>query len=363
VLRALERHHALIFLPSRMEKGNNATVYDYWRQIVQHYTERRFTNVTDVLPALSGLAGAFSRATGERYLAGLWEGDLVSSLNWHCRPPVEYLEGDPRLDYPSPLSDSEILEVMRQLKGKKELVKQKIVKAYRQVDYLAPSWSWASVIHGRVVFSPSSGDHTYVQAWVKTLWKATVIDVDVVRSTQDPYGSVTGGYLVLRGPFARIPHPMHEAGNDYNLPTLRKFIRTREMSGSYTSQFEFDLKHRPFANQVFGLLQTGVYEVLRSGDRLFPRPSTQRNTRIWLSNENQPMLQMLLIESCEDTSMDRALMEHVRRPLGSMRWRRLCHFEIPMTEMKLQSDEEEYGAGIRRDLSSQVWEKKTICLV
>jgi hypothetical protein len=350
VLRAVETHVRLIFLPSQMEKGNKATVYDYWRQIVHHYTERRFTKVTDVLPALSGLADAFSRATGEEYLAGLWKGDLRYSLNWNCRSPVEYGELD-LMYYFTPESTFE----------PKEAAKQKIIDAYREVGYLAPSWSWASVIHGRILFSPSSGDNVLLQAHVQTLWTATVIDVKVVRSTQDPYGSVSGGYLVLRGPFASFPHPLQESGGDCSLSTLHKFIRLRAMS--HGARFEFDLKHKPFAGQSFALLQTGAYRVPRIGDKLFPRSSTRYDVPVSLPDENQPMLQMLLIESCEDTSIDCTLMEHVPRLMGRMRWRRLCHFQIPMTEMKVQSDEKEYGVGIRADLSSQVWAKKTICLV
>jgi hypothetical protein len=350
VLRAIETDVRLIFLPFQMEKGNKATVYDYWRQIVHHYTERRFTKVTDVLPALSGLADAFSRATGEEYLAGLWKGDLRYSLNWSCRSPVEFGELDLMYYFTPELTFEP-----------KEAAKQKIIDAYRKVGYLAPSWSWASVIHGRIMFSPCSGDDIFLQAHVQTLWTAVVIDAKVVRSTQDPYGSVSGGYLVIRGPFASFPHPLRESGGDCSLPTLHKFIRLRAMS--HGARFEFDLKHKPFGCQNFALLQTGAYRVPRIGDKLFPRSSTRYDIPIALPNENQPMLQMLLIESCEDSSVDCALVEHVPRLMGRMQWRRLCHFQIPMTEMKVQSDEKEYGAGIRRDLSSQVWAKKTICLV
>jgi hypothetical protein len=344
-----------------MEKRNNATVYDFWRQIVQSYTERRFTNVADVLPALSGLADAFGRATGEKYLAGLWRGDLALNLNWDCRPPVECLEGDPRLDYPSLLSSSEIQEVIEQLKAKQEEVKKKVVKAYRKVGYLAPSWSWASVIHGRVVFSPSNGVHTYVQAWIRTLWQATIIDVRVINSTQNPFGSVSGGHLVIRGPFACIPDPTRKAGDDCSLPTLHKFIHTREMScGAYTNRFEFDLKHQPVANQIFGLLQTGAYKVI-SRRMLFPLPDTFPNA--YHGEHDQPVIHMLLVESCGDSDADCVTTEHCPRSLERLRWRRLCHFAIPMNRMNYRPDEDAYGAGVRKDLSSDEWVKRTICLV
>jgi hypothetical protein len=58
-----------------------------WLGIVGEYTSRRLTNDMDILPALSGLAGEFHRFTGDRYLAGLWEKDLIHSLMWTCYLP------------------------------------------------------------------------------------------------------------------------------------------------------------------------------------------------------------------------------------------------------------------------------------
>jgi hypothetical protein len=209
------------------------------------------------------------------------------------------------------------------------------------------------------MFSPSSGDDIFLQAHVQTLWTAAVVDAKVVRATQDPYGSVSGGHLVLRGPFASFPHPLRESGEDCSISALHKFIRLREMT--HGARFEFDLKHKPFAGQSFALLQTGAYKVPRVGDKLFPRPSTSSDSYLWF--QDQPLLQMLLLESCEDSGMDRAIPEHIPRSLELMRWRRLCHFEIPMTRMKTRSDEEQYGAGVRKDLSSHEWVKRKICLV
>ncbi len=78
--------------------------HDAWYKTVEDYTARQMCFATDRLIALSGVADAVERATGDIYLAGLWEKSLHRDLTW-CT-----LQGSTR--FPKPL---------------------------------APSWSWASV--------------------------------------------------------------------------------------------------------------------------------------------------------------------------------------------------------------------------
>lgn len=56
--------------------------FDLWIKIVENYSSRALTQVTDTLPALSGLANEFHRATGDTYVAGLWKGDILRGLCW-----------------------------------------------------------------------------------------------------------------------------------------------------------------------------------------------------------------------------------------------------------------------------------------
>ncbi|KAI0427164.1 HET-domain-containing protein [Xylaria sp. FL1042] len=58
-------------------------LYEKWRLLVTEYTERQLTVASDKLPALSGLARTFSLALGrDKYLAGLWRGNLIWDLLW-----------------------------------------------------------------------------------------------------------------------------------------------------------------------------------------------------------------------------------------------------------------------------------------
>ncbi len=59
--------------------------FDFWLQIICNYSSRQLTNPADVLPALSGLADEFHRATGDTYVAGLWKMDLIQGLSWVSR--------------------------------------------------------------------------------------------------------------------------------------------------------------------------------------------------------------------------------------------------------------------------------------
>lgn len=56
--------------------------FDLWVKIIENYSCRSLTQATDTLPALSGLANEFCRATGDTYVAGLWKGDLLRGLCW-----------------------------------------------------------------------------------------------------------------------------------------------------------------------------------------------------------------------------------------------------------------------------------------
>lgn len=83
------RHRALLWHPLTIQgsfKPPGSPVgmshFDLWIKIIENYSCRALTNATDTLPALSGLANEFHRATGDTYVAGLWKGDLLRGLCW-----------------------------------------------------------------------------------------------------------------------------------------------------------------------------------------------------------------------------------------------------------------------------------------
>ena len=62
-------------------------LYNTWLKIIPNYTTRNLTRQSDILPALAGLASTFQAYLGDRYLAGLWEGDLLRGLLWRVKDP------------------------------------------------------------------------------------------------------------------------------------------------------------------------------------------------------------------------------------------------------------------------------------
>lgn len=63
--------------------------FDIWHRLVQKYTSRKLTVLSDRLPAISGLSNAFgkflSRSLSD-YIFGLWRQTLFSDLCWMRRP-------------------------------------------------------------------------------------------------------------------------------------------------------------------------------------------------------------------------------------------------------------------------------------
>jgi Heterokaryon incompatibility protein (HET) len=145
------------------------SVYWAWETIVEYYTQRDLTNPADKLAAMSGLASVIVESLNLHsgaYLAGLWEAHLAKGLLWHVREPP---------DYP----DARSLGLGR-----------------RYSEYLAPSWSWASIRSGVKYFT----EH------YQFLFQQNVDIIEAMCETSplDPTGRVKSGHIVLRGQLAPI---------------------------------------------------------------------------------------------------------------------------------------------------------------
>lgn len=141
-----------------------SSLYEDWNMLVDDYSLRETTYETDRLPAISGLARLVGETLGDRYLAGLWKGDISNGLAWFSTPDSYSLQNH--------------------------------LESIRAREYLAPSWSWASY-EGAGVYTESLG-------W-KTVPDYTLLDVDVKPDLQNPFGRVHGGYMRIRGKVTPIP--------------------------------------------------------------------------------------------------------------------------------------------------------------
>jgi hypothetical protein len=122
--------------------------YWYKELISEGYSKRETTYEGDRLAAVSGLARKVRAATKSRYLAGLWESNLVYGLNWEA-------------------------EESSRTRTKTDGV---------------PSWSWASQQGGICYWDPANNP------------ACTLIRADInYLNPDDLFGDVTYGALTLRG--------------------------------------------------------------------------------------------------------------------------------------------------------------------
>lgn len=118
-----------------------------WKNIIQDYSSRSISDPRDRLLAISAVARKFKGLADDECMAGLWRKDIPRLLLWRSCA-----------EFPPP-------------------------------EYLAPSWSWASLL-GPISFhniEPRDADLELVAVQVQYL------------VPHDPYGRITGGFLQVRG--------------------------------------------------------------------------------------------------------------------------------------------------------------------
>jgi hypothetical protein len=147
--------------------------YSYWDWLVEDFSLGRLTYATDKLVALSAIASEMQQHLGSQYLAGLWRAHLPYQLLWEVRG-VQWL-----------------------------------AQSSRPSEYIAPSWSWASVT-GRV---ECACDVRFLDDREIVL---KVLEVHIVLASDlNPYGQVKSGYLCVQGYLARgslVPFPKSNTG-------------------------------------------------------------------------------------------------------------------------------------------------------
>lgn len=208
-----------------------ASPYDKWYDICEQFTVRSLTKDFDVLPALSGIAGVFQHVLDDTYCAGLWKKDLICSLMWTRSPRY--------------LSD---------LSTRFDLTKKS--------EYLAPSWSWAS-IPGKI-------------SNLGTNWKrrneiqqsspitAKIISIGTVPAGSDPFGKVMDGELVIRGRYCKLERMPPIFSKDDQFPneipewrtssTFQKHIY-KIMQEVDTFVYERYQQHESCPSQEYGVLE------------------------------------------------------------------------------------------------------------
>lgn len=144
-------------------------VYEGWYTMIQRYSARQFSFHSDRLPALSGLATLVAKHRNGDYLAGIWWEDAVYGLCWERK--------------------------------RRHLTKPDC--------YIAPSWSWASVL-GPVDFPTPSSSSLDLFPLDTVLFK----DYGIRHSGCNNFGRVDSGWVRIEAPLASFasiaPKGRHE---------------------------------------------------------------------------------------------------------------------------------------------------------
>ncbi|KAK0620615.1 heterokaryon incompatibility protein-domain-containing protein [Immersiella caudata] len=159
----LPTHAPREVLTSAEEEKDMVETYASWLQVVENYSARQLTVLTDVLPALAGAASVFQVRLNDSYLAGLFRGPLLESLLWRAKT------GTPVTQRPGAN---------------------------------LPSWSWGSIVGG-VTFEVSYSSNVLSPVLVGSA-TAKIIQADTFLpngETSPPHhlSSVDGGRLVIQG--------------------------------------------------------------------------------------------------------------------------------------------------------------------
>lgn len=140
-----------------------------WKEAVSQYSCSKLSYNSDKLFAISAIAREIQRLKQCKYLAGMWETDLIFQLSWYCPAPgfrsYNMNGAKAQLDQPD--------------------------------TYRAPSWSWASVNWGVRL----DGFHFH-----QLLPLAEVVDHNIELNTSDEFGQVNGGYIRIRGQLIEIDY-------------------------------------------------------------------------------------------------------------------------------------------------------------
>ena len=147
-------------------KDENSSPQVLWERIREEYSEKHLTVATDKLAAFSGVARMVHKVLKrpkEDYIAGLWRPELFTELLW------------------KKFSENHI----------------KVTKGTHSSQYIAPSWSWAS-FDGPIWDLNRAYD----------VWDHPCVYVNILEAKtfphSDEYGSVSGGFLTVRGSLSYV---------------------------------------------------------------------------------------------------------------------------------------------------------------
>lgn len=140
---------------------------DHWPHLIKSYSARQMTYETDTFPAISGITQKIQQLTGDMYYAGLWKQRFLDGLLW--RPAIE-------------------LGSQARMEGHPQAPR-------RRHEWIAPSWSWASV-KGKITHPLWDSKHFEYCACLE--------ECSVTYHGTDPLGALKEGFARLSRPVTLV---------------------------------------------------------------------------------------------------------------------------------------------------------------
>jgi len=145
-----------------MDGDRSGMMLKLWYNILSaHYTSRLLTKPHDRLPAINAIARVMQTVIAGRYLAGLWENDLLFGLLWWTSDRV------------LPHWDAAVADRLR----------ERNIKGYKSRNSEQPSWSWAAVDHPILHASRRLPDRILAEVSIS---EACLLEPN------DPFGGICG---------------------------------------------------------------------------------------------------------------------------------------------------------------------------
>lgn len=163
------------------------TPYQGWYRMIREYTKRGLTYNSDKLPGVAGLAALVAEHDDGKYCAGVWREDMVFGLCWRKVSELERIE-----------------------------------------EYIAPSWSWASV-KGPIEFIDANDVYSE-QSDITIMTQVTVHDCYSAKRGLDKYGQIDMAWVHLEAPMTSI-----DASND-------KTFQISNLETSEQTRLDFDFE-------------------------------------------------------------------------------------------------------------------------
>jgi hypothetical protein len=207
-----------------------------WHRLIMDYSHYNITKKSDKLIAISGLARRFARALehdSQDYTAGLWLSDLAFSLCWHG-DTLPLTRGPP---------------------------------SHRPTEeYIAPSWSWASVSgYIRLLDPVLAKGYTDIGMEISVLCNEFQVVMEPITSN-NPFGQVSSGKISLSGfivpgqtlmwPWNLRKHALR--GQALNMALCFTFPQPTFLAYNFDDIKDYKDRKRPWLGLPFFFKTTGI---------------------------------------------------------------------------------------------------------